>query len=357
MPASATTDLFDTVPPEERTALRRTARPESPTPMLATLTERYFSDPGWIFERKLDGVRCLAFRDGTRAGLLSRSGQKLGDTYPEITDALARQDCDDFVVDGEMVAFDGSRTSFARLQQRSGIHDRRRALARARQVAVTYYVFDLLYLAGHDVTGLPLRTRKALLRRALDFSGPLRFTPHRNTVGEEYLSQACERGWEGVIAKRADSRYEHRRSTKWLKFKCSRRQELVIGGYTDPEGSRTGFGALLVGHYEGRRLVYAGKVGTGYNRTTLADLRARMDDLAQDDCPFAQTPRARGTHWTRPELVAEIAFTEWTDDGKLRHPRFIALRGDKPAKAVVRERPGDRARENRTEPDGTRENR
>lgn len=223
MPVSVSVaDLLDGVPAEERRALRRAMRPESPRPMLATLTERYFSDPEWIFERKLDGERCLGFRDGARAGLQSRSGQALSDTYPEITDALARQNCDDFVIDGEMVAFEGSRTSFSRLQQRIGIHDRRQA--RASRVAVPYYVFDLLYLAGHDLTGLPLRTRKALLRRALGFSPPLRFTPHRNADGEAYLRQACERGWEGVIAKRADSRYEQRRSKKWLKFKCSRRQ-------------------------------------------------------------------------------------------------------------------------------------
>ncbi|EST35719.1 non-homologous end-joining DNA ligase [Streptomyces roseochromogenus] len=340
MPVSASvTDLFESVPGEERTALRRAARPESPRPMLATLTERYFSDPEWIFERKLDGERCLGVRDGARAGLLSRTGQSLTDTYPEITDALDEQHCADFVVDGEVVAFEGSRTSFARLQQRIGIHDPRRA--RASRVAVTYYVFDVLYLAGHDLTALPLRTRKALLRRALDFSPPLRFTQHRYADGEAYLREACERGWEGVIAKRADSHYEHRRSTKWLKFKCGRRQELVIGGFTEPAGSRTGFGALLVGYYEGRRLVYAGKVGTGYDRRTLDALRARMDRLERGRSPFSGSPpRERGAQWTEPRLVAEIGFTEWTEDGKLRHPRFVGLRTDKPAHKVVRERPG-----------------
>ncbi|MEV0186181.1 hypothetical protein AB0I54_44190 [Streptomyces sp. NPDC050625] len=203
------------------------------------------------------------------------------------------------------------------------------------------YVFDVPYLAGHDLTELPLRTRKALLRRAVAFAPPLRFTPHRNTDGEAYLRQACERGWEGgVIAKRADSRYEQRRSTKWLKFKCGRRQELVIGGFTEPQGSRTGFGALLVGHYEGRRLVYAGKVGTGYDRATLDGLRARMDRLKRGRSPFAgRAPWECGAHWTELRLVAEIGFTEWTDDGKLRHPRFVGLRTDKSARKVVRERP------------------
>ncbi|WBO68498.1 non-homologous end-joining DNA ligase [Streptomyces camelliae] len=343
MPVSApVTDLFDAVPAEERAALRRAARPGDARPMLATLTERYFSDPQWIFERKLDGERCLGSRDGARVELLSRSGQSLSGTYPEITDALGRQECDDFLVDGEIVAFEGTRTSFARLQQRIGIHDPRQA--RASRVAVTYYVFDVLYLAGHDLTALPLRTRKALLRRALQLSSPLRFTPHRNAEGEAYLRQACERGWEGVIAKRADSSYEQRRSTQWLKFKCGRRQELVIGGFTEPRGSRTGFGALLVGYYKRQRFVYAGKVGTGYDRTTLEELRARLDRLESDRCPFASRPRERGAHWTRPRLVAEIGFTEWTGDGKLRHPRFVGLRTDKSAKDVVRERPGDDTR-------------
>ncbi|GGI94014.1 non-homologous end-joining DNA ligase [Streptomyces brasiliensis] len=308
--------------------------------MLATLTEHYFSDAAWIFERKLDGERCLGFHDGSRTGLLSRSGQSLSDTDPEITEALDRQGCHDFVVDGEMVAFEGTRTSFARLQQRIGIHDADRA--RASQVAVTYYVSDVLYLAGHDVTGLPLRTRKALLRRAPDFSSPLRFTPHRNADGEAYFRQACERGWEGLIAKRADSRYERRRSRNRLKFKCGRRQEPVIGGFTDPAGSRTGFGALLVGYYDAGRLVYAGKAGTGYDRRSLEGLRARLDRLERSHPPFANGPRERGAHWTQPQLVAEIGFTKWTGDGKLRHPRFLGLRTDKPAETVVRERPGDR---------------
>ncbi|UQA97599.1 non-homologous end-joining DNA ligase [Streptomyces halobius] len=309
--------------------------------MLATLTEDYFSDPGWIFERKLDGERCLGFRDGDRARLSSRSGEDLTDTYPEVAEALAGQSCDDFVVDGEIAAFAGTRTSFARLQQRMGVHDPDEA--RSSPVAVTYYVFDLLHLDGHDVTSLPLRSRKALLRRALAFRAPLRFTNHRNTTGEAYLRQACRWGWEWLIAKRADSRYAPRRTPDWLKFKCGQGQELVIGGFTEPAGSRIGFGALLVGYYEGDRLRYAGKVGTGYDRKTLAELRERLDGLECERQPFAGgAVRERGAHWVRPELVAEIVFTEWTDDGKLRHPRFVGLRTDKPAEQVVREKPKER---------------
>ncbi|MEV0181739.1 non-homologous end-joining DNA ligase [Streptomyces sp. NPDC050625] len=334
MPAHS---LLDDLSEEERRLLRpATAR--SPKPMLATLTDTPFSDPAWMYERKLDGERCLGLRDGAEARLLSRSGQTLTATYPEAADALAHQPCHDFLVDGEVVAFEGTRTSFTRLQQRLGVTDENQA--RASRIAITYYVFDLLRLDGKDLTGLPLRTRKALLRRALTYASPLRFTPHRNSTGETYLHQACERGWEGLIAKRADSTYMSRRSTDWLKFKCGHRQELVIGGFTEPRGQRVGFGALLVGHYEGRRLVYAGKVGTGYDRNTLTRLRKRLDSLERDDQPFAgDDVRERGAHWIRPELVAEIGFTEWTGDGKLRHPRYLGLRTDKPADQVVREWP------------------
>lgn len=334
MPARS---LLESLCAEERNQLRP-ATSRTPKPMLATLTNTPFSDPAWVYERKLDGERCLGQRDGAEVRLLSRSGQSLTATYPEAADALARQPCLDFVVDGEIVAFEGNRTSFALLQQRMGIRDERQA--RASRIAITYYVFDLLRLDRQDLTGLPLRTRKALLRRALAYPSPLRFTTHRNRTGEAYLHQACRWGWEGLIAKRADSKYVPRRSRDWLKFKCGKRQELVIGGFTEPEGNRVGFGALLVGYYEGQRLVYAGKVGTGYDRPTLTSLRKRLDALECEEQPFAgQAIRERGAHWVRPELVAEIGFTEWTGSGKLRHPRYLGLRSDKPATEVVRERP------------------
>ncbi|MEV6316955.1 non-homologous end-joining DNA ligase [Streptomyces sp. NPDC051776] len=334
------TGPLDDLSVEERRLLRSGDRPTPQTvrPMLATLTRDSFSDPRWLYERKLDGQRCLAVRDADGAVLASRSGLRLSSTYPEVAEALSRQTCRDFVADGEIVAFEGNRTSFARLQQRMGIQNARAALATG--VAVRYFLFDLLWLNGYDVTRLPLRTRKALLRSALTFSSPLRFTTHRDGRGEEYLRRACGWGWEGLIAKRADSRYVQQRSRDWLKFKCGQRQEMVIGGFTEPAGSRIGFGALLVGAYEDGRLRYAGKVGTGYDRRTLVALRARLDELEVPEQPFAGGRiRERGVHWVRPELVAEIAFSEWTGDGKLRHPRFEGLRDDKPAEEVVRERP------------------
>ncbi len=315
-----------------------TEPPKIATPMLATLTENYFSDPGWIYERKLDGERLIATRSGDRVTLRSRSGRVLDDTYPELVDALAAQVSTDFVIDGEVVAFEGSRTSFERLQQRIGITAK--AQAAASGVPIFFYVFDLLRFDGHDVTSVPLRERKRLLRDAISFGGPLRFTPHRNEHGEAYLTQACGWGWEGLIAKRADGPYTSGRSKDWLKFKCVSEQELVIGGFTDPAGSRAGFGALLVGYYDGAALRYAGKVGTGYDHATLLALRERMDALATPSQPFAEPAiRERGAHWIRPEMVAQIGFTEWTRDGKLRHPRFLGLRQDKDPLEVVRERP------------------
>jgi DNA ligase D-like protein (predicted ligase) len=320
---------------------RRLLRPAPPgpelaaAPMLATLSDRREFGEGWLFERKLDGVRLLAVREGDRVWLLSRTGQRLNDTYPEVVEALAAQECADFTVDGEVVAFTGGRTDFARLQRRMGL-TRVRDIE-ASGVAVTYYVFDLLRLEGADTRQLPLRVRKSLLRRALSFRVPLRLTPHRNAGGAELLEQACGRGWEGLIAKRADGPYRTRRSTDWLKLKCEQGQEFVIGGFTEPAGSRVGLGALLLGHYEGDRLRHAGKVGTGFDRRTLLALRGRLDGLRRDTSPFTGAVREPRARWVEPELVAQIAFTEWTRDGMLRHPRFLGLREDKRPRDVVRE--------------------
>lgn len=306
------------------------------TPMLATLTDRYFSDPDWIFERKLDGERVIGTRSGRSVTLRSRTGRVLDGTYPELVRAL-RQQRGDFVVDGEVVAFDGNRTSFERLQGRIGLTDP--VQAQRSGIAVYFYLFDLLRADGQDLTASPLRERKRRLRATVRFGGPLRYTAHRNTDGEAMLAEACRRGWEGVIAKRADGRYVHGRSADWLKFKCVTEQEFVIGGFTDPAGSRHGFGALLVGVYDGDDLRYAGKVGTGFDHRTLTELRTRMDGVETGSSPFRGPVRERGTHWIRPCLVAQVGFTEWTRDGRLRHPRFIGLRRDKPPRAVTRERP------------------
>jgi bifunctional non-homologous end joining protein LigD len=296
--------------------------------MKAVLSDAPFSDPDWIFERKLDGIRCLAHRDAGGVRLLSRTDHTL--SHPEVLAALEAQPVADFVVDGEVVALDTHGVSRFQLLQRRG----------KERVTVYLYAFDLLRLDGRDMRSLPLRRRKAELRRALRFEDPIRYTPHRNEHGEELFAEACRKGLEGVIAKRADSPYRATRSRDWLKLKCHAEQELVIGGFTAPQGSRTDFGALLVGYWEGDELRYAGKVGTGFGRDTLAELGAEMRALERPDSPFADVhPIPRGARWIEPELVAQIGFGEWTRDGRLRHPRYLGLREDKPAREVVRETP------------------
>ena len=324
------------------TAAAPPARPDQPSwldPELATLTQDRFSDPGWIFERKLDGERCLAFRSGSQVRLMTRNQKEDTSTYPEITEALAAQQASDLIIDGEIVAFDDGQTRFARLQQRLGVRHPGPDLR--AEVPVCYYLFDVLWAGDRDVRPLPLRERKQILRGLLTFGGPLRFTEHKNTDGEAYFRQACASGWEGVIAKRADAPYRAGRTRDWLKFKCESGQEFVIGGFTDPRGTRTGFGALLLGYYDpDHRLTYAGKVGTGFSRQTLDSLHATLARLEQDRPPFdrGRLPRS-GVHWVQPRLVAQVGFSEWTDGGELRHPRFQGLRDDKDAAEVIRELP------------------
>jgi bifunctional non-homologous end joining protein LigD len=305
-------------------------------PMKAVLVGEPFSDPEWVFERKLDGERCGALRRAGSVTLLSRTGRALGAAYPEVADALAI-DGPDLLIDGEIVAFKGGATSFERLQQRMGISDPERA--RRSPVSVYYYVFDILELDGEDLRPLPLLQRKARLRTAVEFRGHLRYTTYRRRDGETAFRAACRRGWEGVIAKRAESPYVAERSRDWLKLKCAHGQELVVGGWTAPKGSRRRFGALLVGYYDGDDLRYAGKVGTGFDARTLDRLGDELERRERDSSPFTSGDPPRGARWAEPELVAEIAFAEWTRDGKLRQPRYQGLRDDKSAREVVREEP------------------
>jgi DNA ligase D-like protein (predicted ligase) len=310
-------------------------------PELATLTRERFSDPGWITERKLDGERCLAFAGEAGVRLLTRNKKNITGTYPEVAAALTAQRAGEFVVDGELVAFDGPATSFARLQQRMQVAVPSPALI--RQVPVIFYLFDILYRDGEDLRPRPLLARKDALGE-LAFRGPLRFSTHRTGTGEAHWREACRRGWEGVIAKRAASPYRAGRTKDWLKFKCENAQEFVIGGYTDPQGSRAGFGALLIGYYDpAGQLVYAGKVGTGFDERTLRSMLARLRGLSRRAAPFAagELPRS-GVHWVEPRLVAQVGFAEWTSAGQLRHPRFLGLRDDKEPAEVVREQPSGR---------------
>jgi len=328
--------LLDGLDKDEREALVPRSQPAFMKPMLATLTDRPVPGDGWLYERKFDGERCIVVSDGTGIRLLSRNRKRLNDTYPDLEDAFADIGDVHFIADGEIVAFEGNETSFSRLQERMQIVDRRRA--RRSGVPVFLYLFDLMYLDGFDLCALPLSTRKRLLHRLIRFNDPLRYTEHRSEDGAACYREACEQGWEGIIAKRAAGRYLHRRSTDWLKFKCVSRQEFVIGGYTEPGGSRSGFGALLIGYYEKERLIYAGKVGTGFDERTLTDLHERLAAREQAASPFADKERPeKGEHFVTPDMVCEVAFTEWTPEGRLRHPRYLGLRGDKAAGAVVRE--------------------
>jgi DNA ligase D-like protein (predicted ligase) len=335
MPTTRSNPL-DGLPNSAKAQLRKRRQPTWVSPMLATLTDERFSRKGWLFEPKLDGERCLAFGRRGTLRLLSRNRKRLNEKYPEIVEAFRAQPTDAFIADGEIVAFDGGITSFTTLQQRMQMTNPSPDLRRL--VPVWFYLFDLIYLDGYDTRQVPLRYRKALLRRAFTFQASLRFTKHRETEGEAYYREACRRRWEGVVAKNGDSSYVSRRTRDWLKFKCTRTQEFVIGGYTDPRGRRVGFGALLVGVYDRGKLRYVGKVGTGFDRATLQYLREQIARLETATSPFVadRLPR-RSVRWVRPKLVAQIGFTEWTAGGKLRHPRFLGLREDKKPTEVVKE--------------------
>ncbi len=294
--------------------------------MLATLVSEAFSDDKWVFEPKLDGIRCVAIRDSAGLRLLSRNQLDLNGRYPELVAPLEQQPAQSYIADGEVVAFQQGVSSFSLLQQRHG-------------AKIFYCIFDLLHLNGRDLRKLPLIERKQILRGALAFRDPIRFVDYREKDGEALFKDACREGLEGLIAKRADSPYQSGRSRDWLKFKCSAEQEFVVIGYTDPKGERAGFGALLIGYYERGALRYAGKVGTGFDTKMLRMLGRELSSLQVDKPPVAEKVRGKGVHWVAPKLLAQVAFTEWTRDGRLRHPRFLGIRQDKSPHQVVRERP------------------
>ncbi len=305
--------------------------------MLATLTDRRDFGDDWLLERKFDGERCVARKDGGEVRLESRTAKDLTGTYPEVCAAVADQPDRQLLLDGEVVAFDGEQTSFSRLQQRLGIGDP--SAERVAEYPVVFCVFDVLEVDGADLRQWPLLERRARLTASLAPGAALQLSEAWRDDSQGRFAQACRAGWEGLIAKRAQAPYVPGRSRDWLKLKCVWEQEFVIGGYTDPAGSRTDFGALLVGYFEDGRLKYAGKVGTGYSAATLRDLGARLRKLETPESPFVDArPIPRGTHWARPELVAQIGFAEWTNDGRLRQPRFLGLRDDKRPADVIRER-------------------
>lgn len=287
--------------------------------MAATLTQERFTGPEWIFERKFDGIRLLAFKNGPDVSLFSRN--RLPQNIPSVVQAIKCLPADDLILDGE-ITWGGGK--------------------------VTYHVFDVMWLNGRDLTLLPLDTRRELLshlpltqplERVLSLAEPDALDARDGADGLFPWERAQKEGWEGVIAKRRDSLYEHRRSPHWLKMKCEMSQELVVGGFTDPQGQRVGLGALLVGYYDGDDFVFAGKIGTGFDTKLLLDLRAQLDQLEIPKTPFTSAvglPRVRA-HWVHPKIVVQVGFIEWTVHGKLRHPRLLRVRSDKSAREVVRE--------------------
>lgn len=287
--------------------------------MAATLTEKRFNEPGWTFERKLDGIRLLAFKQGREVRLYSRN--RLPQNYPSVAAAVAQLPVRDVILDGEASWDPASRTA--------------------------YHVFDVLWINGRSVTALPLVERRKILA-TIPLHAPLsRIAAMKE---DKPWERACSEGWEGVIAKRLDSPYEHKRSKHWLKMKCEASQELVIGGFTDPQGGHVGFGALLVGYYAHDDFVFAGKVGTGFDTKMLLELRARFDRIEIPKPPFTKgtgLPRLR-VHWVKPQIVVQVSFLEWTGHGheaKMRHSRLIGIRTDKSPRDVVRERPATGAQD------------
>ena len=274
--------------------------------MAATLTQERFTGPDWIFERKYDGIRLIAYRNGKDVRLYSRN--RLPHDHPAIVDAIMRMPVREIILDGE-ITWDGRGA---------------------------YHVFDVMWLDGRDLTKAPLEERLALLG-GLPFQAPMRRVPALDD--DKPWDRACAEGWEGVIAKRRGSPYEHKRSKHWLKMKCEDAQDFVVGGFTDPLGKRVGLGALLVGYFEGDDFVFAGKVGTGFDTALLMELRSRLDALELPKPPFTKgtgLPRLRA-HWVKPKIVVHVAFIEWTVHGKLRHSRLLGVHWSKPARAVTRE--------------------
>jgi len=300
-------------------------------PQLATLVDEPPKGEGWIYELKFDGYRIVARVEGDDVRLFTRNGNDWTSKLKAIRDDVRALGIESAWLDGEIVVPNAKGLSdFQALQ---------RAFDASKTSNILYYVFDMPYFAGHDLRRVPLLRRRELLAQAMQGAeGRVRFSEHFEGPGEKLLAAACGKGLEGLIAKRADAPYSSTRSTAWVKLKCQKRQEFVIAGYTDPKGSRTGFGSLLLGvHDKGGALVYAGNVGTGFDDASLRSLKSKLDALATEKPPFAVVPRGVKGHWVKPKLVAEITFTEWTGDGRIRHPVFHGLRGDKDPAPITRE--------------------
>lgn len=315
---------------------RKAPMPEFLAPQLATLVDKPPAGDEWLHELKFDGYRMLCFLSRGKARFLSRNGKDWTEKFPNLSASLKKLPATTAILDGEVVIQDkAGRSSFQALQQSM----------KSRASAFVFQVFDLVYLDGFSLTRTPLRDRKALLEELLTggkSKDPLRYSEHIEGNGPQFLKQACEYGIEGIVSKLADSPYESTRNKNWLKTKCIKRQEFVIAGYTPSKKDFPGFGSLILGVYDQGKLVYSGRVGTGFSIKQRLEIQKKLDRITQPSMPFAVKPKdpgLRDAHWAKPQLVAEVAFAEWTADGSIRHPSFQGLREDKKPTEIVREEP------------------
>lgn len=314
---------------------RKTALPSFISPQLATLVKEPPSGDQWLHELKFDGYRMLCRIDRGKVQFWSRNGKDWTEKFLNVVEAVKSLPVKSAILDGEIVVVDAQgQSSFQKLQ---------RAMGKSVTAGFVFEVFDLIYLDGFNLTKTPLQQRKLLLKelfKSLGSRGPLRYSEHLEGNGDAFFKHACEYGIEGIISKLADSPYDSTRNRNWLKVKCNKQQEFVIAGYTPSSKGLPGFGSLVLGVFEKGKLVYAGRVGTGFTFKQRSELKKQLDRFSRQSLPFAVKPNDPGlreAHWTEPKLVAEVAFTEWTSDGSIRHPSFQGLREDKNPKEVVRE--------------------
>jgi len=327
------------IDPKKLPGARKAPMPEFLPPQLATLVSEPPAGDEWLHELKFDGYRMLCYLSRGKARFLSRNGKDWTEKFPNLLEALKKFPAATAILDGEIVILDKEgRSSFQKLQQ---------AMKNSSSPFI-FEIFDLVYLDGFNIARTPLRERKALLQELLTSDklkgtrGQLRYSDHVEGNGLQFFKQACEHGIEGIVSKLADSPYESTRNRNWLKTKCIKRQEFVIAGYTPSKKGFPGFGSLILGVYDKGKLIYSGRVGTGFSIKQRLELQKKLDRISQASMPFAVKPKDPGlreAHWAKPLLVAEVEFTEWTADGSIRHPSFQGLREDKKATDVVREEP------------------
>lgn len=318
------------------TGARKSAMPDIVQPQLATLVDKAPMGDEWLHELKFDGYRMVVHLKPGSVRFISRNGKDWTEKFGNLAKVLKTLPVKNAILDGEVVVVDKvGRSSFQRLQQSMG----------AGTATFVYQIFDVIYLDGYSLTRTPLLERKLVLEKLLDgdkSKGQLRYSDHVVGNGEQFFQQACGYGIEGIVSKLADAPYESTRTKSWLKVKCNQRQEFVIAGYTPSKKAFPGFGSLILGVYDKGKLVYSGRVGTGFSIKQRLEIQAKLDRISQKSMPFASKPNdpgLRDAHWAKPQMVAEVEFTEWTDDGAIRHPSFKGLRADKNPKDIVREKP------------------